>query len=590
MDISHLHFAYPMWLWAAIVIPCAWILFFFFYRSRKPHHQLEKFIDRHLLPYLLINNPEEKKNYWKTLLLWSMAWCCLTLALAGPRWSFREMESFSQDQSLVIVLDLSESMNTTDIKPSRLMRAKQKIEDLLNLSKGVKMGLLAFAADPHMISPLTEDKETIRHLLAHLETDLVYVQGSRLTSALEMASNMLEGEPGNNKAILVVSDGGFEDASAIFTAKQLAEKGIVIHVMGIGTAEGAPVLSKTPVSKANNTPIFSKLERERLNEISKIGRGMYLEAHYSDHDESIVLEELAKRADAQINGGKMNKFWDEHFYLVLLPVLPIVLWWFRRGYLFAIIFIFCAPQLHAADFYDYFQNSEERGKQALEEGLYEEAANAFEDPYRKGVAYYRAKNFAEAEKMFRQSNREDVASHAGYNLGNSLVQQQKLKEAIDAYEEVLKKCPSHIKAKENLELVKKMVEQQKQKGSDSKNSDQQNEKKENDKENQTDKGDQDRDQEGKQNADQPKEQPNENGESEKENQNDSESQPEKQQQEKPVGSEQEAEKKMKAGKSEQDQDADVWLNRISNEPKTFLKNKFYIESKKKGTKEGIDPW
>ena len=75
------------------------------------------------------------------MLLWSVVWACLTLALAGPRWNFREMETFSRDQSLVILLDLSESMNATDIKPSRLVRAKQKIEDLINLSKGVKIGL-----------------------------------------------------------------------------------------------------------------------------------------------------------------------------------------------------------------------------------------------------------------------------------------------------------------------------------------------------------------------------------------------------------------------------------------------------------------
>src|SRR5205807_1649613 len=94
--------------------------------------------------------------------------------------------------------------------------------------------------------------------------------------------------------------------------------------------------------------------------------------------------------------------------------------------------------------------------------------------YRKGVVCYKAGKFAEAEQMFRASTRQEVAASAGYNLGNSLVQQQKLKEAIAAYEAVLEKWPDHTKAKENLELVKKMVEE-KPDASDPENSDPQTE-------------------------------------------------------------------------------------------------------------------
>ena len=84
----------------------------------------------------------------------------------------------------------------------------------------------------------------------------------------------------------------------------------------------------------------------------------------------------------------------------------------------------------------------------------------FRIPYRKGVACYRAGQYAEAEKLFRQSSRPDVACSAAYNLGNALAYQQKYKEAIEAYENVLKQWPDHTRAKENLELVKKMLEQQ----------------------------------------------------------------------------------------------------------------------------------
>lgn len=613
MDFSQLHFSHPLWLCGVIFVPFVWILYIFFYRTHHPVHQLEKFVDSHLLPYLLINHTTKTHSLWKTLLLWSVVWSCLVIALAGPRWTFREMETFSKDQSLVILLDLSESMNATDVKSSRLARAKQKIEDLINLSKGVKIGFIAFAADPHMLTPVTEDTETILHLLPSLGTDLVYIQGSRLSSALDMASTMLDAEPGRNKAILVISDGGFEDSSAMITAKKIADKGVYIYAMGVGTLEGAPMQDhEGNVIKKHGTPVLSKLEKERLSEISKAGNGRYLETHYSDHAENAILMDLEKRSEAQMQIGKKSRHWDEHFYLLILPVLPIILWWFRRGVIIAVMLILCAPTfgLEATTIHDYFKNSEELGKQAVDNGDYTAAIQAFQDPYRKGVAYYKAGQFAEAEKMFRQSSRAEMVCNATYNLGNALAQQQKFKEAITAYEDVLKKWPDHTKAKENLELIKKMLEQQKQDSSNSDNSDQKENQDQEESENK------EKDEGERQHSNTSKEQePKQEDERQQQNNDSSDEQsqtqakPENQQkpqkeddkdlnansEQQPKGQEatdmpQGDEQEPKSPKSQEDQDADLWLNRITNDPKKFLKNKFTIESKRNGTKEGVDPW
>lgn len=615
LSFGALHFGHPWWLWVGLVIPLIWAAYFLFHRTGSTHHQLEKFVDKHLLPYLLVNSAHKRSTLWKRLLVWSAVWACLTIALAGPRWNYREVETFSRDQTLVIVLDLSESMNATDVAPSRLVRAKQKIEDLINMSEDVKIGLVAFAADPHMITPITEDKETIRHLLPSLDTDLVYVQGSRLSTALDMAATLLKAEPGNNQAILVISDGGFEDASAISTAKKMAAKGIVIHAMGVGTVEGAPLKDKKGnVINKNGAPILSRLEKEKLREISIAGNGRYLEAHYSDHDEAVILSELEKGAEAQMKVGKKMAFWDEHFYLLVLPVLPIILWWFRRGHVVAMALIFTLPA-NAAEFSDYFMNTEERGKQSVESGDYETAAATFQDPYRKGVAHYKAGQFAQAEQMFRHSTRPEVDSSAGYNLGNALVQQQKLQEAVTAYEEVLKKYPDHTKARENLELVKKMLEQQKQEDKKQDDPDQQKspedqnkkgskgkpEDKNQDSPDSDEKGQQQDSEDSDGNEPKPEEKPQQNdgdAEEDKQDQNDQQKPPQQNdgegQQEPQGGQGVESPPKQgqgaRAPKSQQDQDADLWLNRLANDPKEFMKNKFHIESNANGTKEGVDPW
>ena len=569
MNFKELCFAYPLWLWGNLIIPLVWIFVSMFSQKKKPNHQLDKFIDSHLLPYLVVNHSNKKRSFWKPLLLWSVVWACLTVALAGPRWNFREVETFSLDKSLVILLDLSESMNGEDIKPSRLTRAKQKIEDLINLSKGVKIGLIAFAADPHMIVPITEDKETLRHLLPSLGTDLVHIQGSRLSLALDMASTMLEAEPGSNKALLVISDGGFEDTTSLSSAKKLAEKGFIIHAMGIGSVEGAPLRNhQGTLMKKNGTVIFSKLEKDKLKGLSDVGKGHYLEGRYSDQDEVVILKELEKHSEAQVNISKKNRIWEEHFYLLILPLLPLILLWFRRGYVLPILlgFFLSVFKLEASDALDYFKNSEELGKEAMEKNDYETALRHFKDPYRAGVAYYRAGNFAEAEKMFLLSSKEEVSLQAAYNLGNSLAQQQKFKEAIVAYEDGLTKCEGHVKAKENLELIKAMLEEQESSQSDdSKDKDSQNKEESSSEDEKSDSENlEDKDKESSEDTSDQEEKPEEHADPENIN--------------------------TKKEKSLEEQDADLWLNQISNDPKTFLKNKFYIESKKNGTTKGVDPW
>lgn len=581
MDLSHLHFAHPLWLWTLLVLPLVWGLFSLYYREQQPLHQLEKFIDTHLIPYLLLEGGQKKKRVWTQLLLWSLVWACLVVALAGPRWNFREIATFTRDQSLVILLDLSESMNAEDIAPSRLGRAKQKIEDLLNMSKGVKIGLIAFAADPHMIVPMTEDRETIRHLLPSLDTDLVYVQGSKLTAALQMAETLLENEAGNNKAIVVISDGGFEDTSAIHTAKKLAGKGIVLYTIGVGSLEGAPLKNRHGVVVTKNgSPILSKLEKERFRQISQIGQGRYFDA---DHSEQIALifEDLAKRSAVHQEAHKTQRFWEEHFYLFLLPVLPCFLWWYRRGYIFALLLFTLTPIYSHASLSSYFYNPEQQANQTYEQGDYPTAGHAFEDPYRKGVAYYRMGDYIAAEEMFRQSTRPEVASSAAYNLGNALVQQNRLHDAITAYEAVLEKWPDHKQARENLELVKQMVEQQKEKEEQEEDSSQEQEREEQSKESQKEKeADNDPKQEN------PDSEESQSPPDEKESPQDEQETQSPQEETLPPQSERE----QPIPRSQEDLDADLWLNQIKGDPKSFLKNKFYLESKKNGTKEEVDPW
>ncbi|MBY0292549.1 MAG: VWA domain-containing protein, partial [Alphaproteobacteria bacterium] len=542
-----------------------------------------------------------------------------------------ERETFTPDQNLVILLDLSQSMDVKDVKPSRLVRARQKIEDITKLAQGLKISLIAFAADPHMMTPLTDDMETIRHLLPSLETDLVFIQGSKLSPALTMALRMLDVASGHNKSVLILSDGGFEDAEAIATAHALAQKGIIIYTMGIGTEEGAPLQDgEGNFIKKQEKVIISKLETAKLREIGTAGNGLYLEANYSDEPLHIMLNQIKERAKIEESTRQLTRQWEDRFYLLIFPMMAILLFWFRRGFVFSIATLLVClqtQQVSAVELQEYFKNNSELGKEALDQGDYPTALQKFTDSYQLGVTHYKAGNFLEAERFFRESTRPEIANKAIYNLGNTLAKQLKLEEAVVAYEKVLKENPDHADAKHNLEIVKKLLEQQKKQNNQQeqndpqdKDKDQNNQSKHSselkDQQNQRDQNEdhaqdpQKQTDQGKENSDKASEQQQESKQQPEENDTNRQETPSQQTEdtkEKPADERESKEHsetappetesadshntpESKTTRTPQDQEADQWLNRMVSDPKSFLKNKFYIESQQNGTKEVIQPW
>lgn len=260
MNYHNFNFAQPLWLWGLLIIPVGWIWYKFW--QRRNHNSvpgLNKFIDPGLLPHLLMNAGTKKQSRSVGWLYAGLVFFII-LALANPRWSFKELDAYQRTASMVILLDFSASMSATDVAPSRIVRARQNIEDLLNLSKGLKVGIIGFAGNPHLISPITDDIQTIKTYLPALDTDLTNVQGNALHAAFAMAADLLASEPGDKKSILLVSDGNFAANDFSKELSILNSKNIQTHAMGVGTTTGAPYKDKNgSLHKVQGKVVISKL-------------------------------------------------------------------------------------------------------------------------------------------------------------------------------------------------------------------------------------------------------------------------------------------------------------------------------------------
>jgi Ca-activated chloride channel family protein len=319
MNSIGFNFQHSSWLWALSVVPLICCLWFFRKSTQVKNSNLQLFADKHLLPLLLKNSGPIKDGSRKNLFMWSFLWTLGVLALAGPRWDFREVQSYRPQKNLVVLLSLSDSMDAQDLRPSRLVRARQKIEDILNDNPDVNIGLIGFGGDAHLVAPVTEDKAAIRYLLPALQTDLITVHGNYLGPALGLAGQLLGQVPGKEKGVLVMSDGTFQDANYLKTLDQLVSGGIKVSSMGFGTSQGAPLpnLSRKYAQQGGSV-VLSKLDEESLKIISHRGNGQYFLPDDVVSSRNLFSDAFIK-SGAGPSGLKI-KDWEPRFYIFLKTI------------------------------------------------------------------------------------------------------------------------------------------------------------------------------------------------------------------------------------------------------------------------------
>jgi Ca-activated chloride channel family protein len=328
---SGLHFAQPAWFWGLLaIVPVA--IWLWRSASKAARGPLHRYADPHLLPHLTGTRELKTTERWGRFLRWALLWTLLIVAMAGPRWDYEDVRLFHPGNNLLILLDISRSMQVDDVAPSRLGRARQEIQDLIMQNRQVRLGLIAFASVPHVLSPITEDTFTVLNTLPALSTDLVKLQGSRLTLALDRAETLLGGLPEDSaKAVLLISDGDFDEPDLIARVKELAAKGVRIHVLGVGTEEGArvPATKGGYLTDRQGQPIISRLNEKLLEEIAQAGGGIYQTADYRDDDTAEILEAAAVSSLPPESGDERTRIWNERYYLPVLLLAALMLPQFR---------------------------------------------------------------------------------------------------------------------------------------------------------------------------------------------------------------------------------------------------------------------
>ena len=608
--------------WFLTLLPIVWLFCIAVHRFTKSPSGWQSIIASHLQPSLLAADTQKQSIIQRSLL--PLLLTLAVLALAGPAVQKQPQPAFSLKKATVLVMDMSLSMRATDIKPNRLTQARFKALDFAKALKEGELALVSFAGDAFVISPLTPDHNNISLLLPDLKPEIMPVQGSDLASALTLAGKLLQ-QAGYPKGDVVVMTDGF--ASRDFTNIRNTLDGYPhrVSVLAFGTSDGAPVqLEGGELLKDNRGAIvIPKVPLTQLKQLADLSQGVFVKQSVDNTDiQKLLSQSPLQLADNATASDRLSgdQWLDAGIYLVWL-MLPILLFAYKRALLpLAFCWLFVPFTSKAADWQDLYLSPEQQAKNAYEQQDYAKAQQKFSDPLWQGNAAYRDGRFADAEALYRKNS----TAEGDFNLGNSLAQQQKYAEAMQAYKNALAKQPQMPGAKENLETVKQLLQEQQKQQNSANSSEQEQQSGEQQSSNQQSSQQQseqqksDKEQTGEQQSTEPSDEQNQQQNADQQSANSDKPQQEQANQDKDAEADRqnqspqqqqaaaEAKAEQSQGKAEQQkavneawpqatpeqsQQLESLMRKVQDDPSILLRNKMYLEYQKRqhqGLPQGVN--
>lgn len=321
-----MRFGQPEYL--LFLIGVAGLIALLIWGGRRRRRDAGRFVDATLLSRLLPPRAWEQQRKKAAFIVLTMFF--FILALAQPRWGYEWEDLKQEGVDIVVAVDVSHSMLATDIKPSRLERARHEVADLIGMLEGDRIGLVAFAGTAFLQCPLTLDYNAATMFLNVLDTDLIPVQGTAVGAALRTAVDAFSDLEKKSKAVILITDGEDHEGNALAAAQYAKEQGVKVFVIGIGGPEGAPIpdpqRGRGFKRDAQGEIVLTRLDETVLQQVAVQTGGSYVRSVLGDMDlNKIYLEDIKHRVEKKELRSTRRKRWQERFqWLIAFGLLFMV--------------------------------------------------------------------------------------------------------------------------------------------------------------------------------------------------------------------------------------------------------------------------
>ncbi|MCO7217692.1 MULTISPECIES: VWA domain-containing protein [unclassified Halomonas] len=447
--LSALHLLRPLW---CLLLPLVVVLWW--WRRRIPSADIG---GDHFAPHLAsaLRADGYDRRRLRPLDTLALLAILLILGVAGPAWTRMPNPLIAQSAPLVVVLEVSASMDQSDVPPSRLERAKHKIQTLLERRDGARTALIAYAGSAHQVVPLTDDPALVTPYLEGLSSDVMPEDGDAAGQALALAASVLDGARRDNAglpgAVLLVSDGVTAQGSV---------------TAGLGEDDTLLVLDmNAPGSSGTSTALVAGATRVGLS--------------VDDADVDEITRRLAATYQQALRDDD-RLAWEDRGVWLAWPAALLALLGFRRGWQLGLSGLALLPVLWAGPvtpalaqeasratetldtslagrltqgLADAFLTPDQQGRWWAERNDYWRAARHFEDPAWLGYALYRDGQYQAAVEVLERLDSADAA----FTQGLALIKNRQYRPAIDAFETVLERDPDYPEGQRNLELAREIL-------------------------------------------------------------------------------------------------------------------------------------
>jgi Ca-activated chloride channel homolog len=409
-------FGEPAWLWGLLVLP--FLAALMVYNDRRRQTRLARLVAVRLLPELTDAVARWRQLAKRVLFLGALS--ALLIAIARPQFGFVEQDFTKRGRDIVLAIDASKSMLSTDLAPDRMTRAKLAAQDIMNAMKGDRFALVAFAGAAQVEAPLTVDYQTVVDAINQLDVRTVERGGTDITSAIQSAELALGKSEGPYRALVLMTDGEDLEEDAVAAAKHAASYGIRIFTVGIGTKEGSsiPIDPDRQVYQRDRDGqiVRSHLDEDRLRKIAQQTGGLYVNLE-SGAIARLISDGLLKLGEGNIDERSLR--------------IPIERYRWPVG--FGLFLLFLSAALS--------DRRKEAGKNrpsvegAVVAAILALTINASADP---AIDRYYQGDFDGAVEKFREELKHDPASpEINFNLGDASYRQQRYDEAFEAYSKAM---------------------------------------------------------------------------------------------------------------------------------------------------------
>jgi Ca-activated chloride channel family protein len=251
--------------------------------------------------------------------------------MCGPQIGTKLEEVKRKGVDVMIALDVSNSMNAEDIRPTRLERSKQAIYRLIDKMEGDRIGLIVFAGQAYVQLPITTDYGAAKLFLQSVNSGIVPTQGTAIGSAIDLAVESIGDSISKNTAIIVITDGENHEDDAVESSKEASKKGILVHTIGMGSPGGSPIpvyhngVRSGFVQDESGNTVVTKLDADLLQNIADAGKGKFVRATNNDDGLELIMKEINSMEKKEFGTKMFTDYEDQYQYFIGAALLLLLI-------------------------------------------------------------------------------------------------------------------------------------------------------------------------------------------------------------------------------------------------------------------------